>query len=63
MYSENTPNNGDVRLSDGYRGYVAVLLSGSWELVAVTDVSWMQENSEVVCRELGFVANSKFTNQ
>ena len=45
---------GDVRLSYGNDGYVQVYLSGNWVHVADTDVTWTQQNSEVVCRELGF---------
>ena len=59
------PQNGDVRLTNYYYyyyvyesgrvyGYPEVFLSGSWEPVTDSSRSWTQENSNVVCRELGY---------
>ena len=56
------PETGDIRLSNFYvdnkygrvYGCPDVFLSGSWVPVTDTSMSWTLENSEVVCRELGY---------
>ena len=53
------PESGDVRLSYTRSGRVEVFLSGRWQPVADSDMSWTWENSEVVCRELGYAPNGK----
>ena len=54
--------NGDVRLGN-YRyvydygrvyGYLEVFQSGIWQPVTDSSMSWTRENSNVVCRELGY---------
>ena len=35
-------------------GYPQVFQSGIWEPVTDSSLSWTQENSNVVCRELGY---------
>ena len=52
--------SGDVRLSStSYYGQVEVFLSGRWQPVSDSDMSWTQENADVVCRELGYTPNGK----
>ena len=48
---------GDVRLTSGVRGRVDVYLSGYWVPVAHTGPAWTLQNTEVVCRELGYAPN------
>ena len=48
------PNARDVHLSAWHYGGVNAFLSGSWVPVTDTSMSWTLENSEVVCRELGY---------
>ena len=51
------PEFGDVRLSGGYRGRVEVFVSGIWQAVADSLMSWTLSNAEVVCKELGYDPN------
>ena len=53
------PKSGDVRLSDDNRGRVDVFLSGMWLPVADSNRNWTMDNSEVVCRELGYAPDGK----
>ena len=56
------PETGDVRFRSyryvyGYGrvyGRPEVFLSGSWEPVTDSSRNWTQENSNVMCRELGY---------
>ena len=50
---------GDVSLSSTDDGRVEVYLSGYWVHVANTGSIWTLQNSEVVCRELGYAPNGK----
>ena len=47
------PENGDIYPS----GFVRVFQSGIWEPVTDSSSSWTLQNSEVMCRELGFNGN------
>ena len=48
------PETGDARLTSGYLGRIDVFQSGIWEPVPDSSSSWTLENSNVVCRELGY---------
>ena len=46
----------DIQL-DGYggsKGQLQIYWSGRWQPVAITTSNWTSENSEVVCRQLGY---------
>ena len=47
----------DVGLSGSYAGYVRVFLSDDWVPVGDTGGTWTVENSNVVCRQLGYEDN------
>ena len=53
------PESGDLRLTSTRWGRVDVFLSGRWQPVADSNMNWTWENSEVVCRELGYAPNGK----
>ena len=53
------PETGNVRLSGIHSGRVDMFLSGMYQPVADSDMSWTLDNSEVVCRELGYAPNGK----
>ena len=63
-YVSAGPESGDVRLSSDsyYRGEVNVFLSGMWVPVASSHMSWIRENAEVVCRELGYAPNGQYAH-
>ena len=48
------PEELDIRLT---RGYVQVFLSDEWGAVGDSDGNWSVENSNVVCRQLGYEDN------
>ena len=53
------PESGDADLTGMYRGQVEVFLSGMYQLVADSNMSWTLDNAEVVCRELGYAPNGQ----
>ena len=53
-YNTDGLEPGDVALSSTPSGYVQVFLSGVLAPVANSNLSWTGDNSEVVCRELGY---------
>lgn len=59
----DSPEKGDIRLLNygGYKsnGPLNVFVSGMWGTVAAD--SWSVANTRVVCRQLGFLADGKFT--
>ena len=44
----------EVMLSSTRYGYARVFLSGAWVAIADSWGTWTMDNSEVVCRELGY---------
>ena len=49
------PHPLEVRLSsNSYNGYAQVFLSGVWVPIADSWGTWGVDNSEVVCRQLGY---------
>ena len=59
IFSHNTdgPESGDLRLTRTNRGHMEVFLSGTWHFVADSNMSWTLNNTEVVCRQLGYDTN------
>lgn len=51
------PETGDILLSNhiyNTGGRVEVFQSGSWTPVTDTSISWTLQNSNVVCKQLGY---------
>ena len=58
------PESGDVRFSDSSKSYgqVEVFMSGRWQPVADSTMTWTLDNAEVVCRQLGYAPNGMFVS-
>ena len=52
---------GDLRLTAARFGRLEMFLSGRWQPVADSNMNWTRQNSEVVCRELGYAPNGKLS--
>ena len=59
LFSLDGPESEDIRLTSGRYGQVDVFLSGRWQPIADSNMSWTINNSEVVCRQLGYAPNGK----
>ena len=59
LFKPDGPESEDVRLLNTRSGRVDVFLSGVWLPVADSYNSWTWENSDVVCKELGYAPNGK----
>ena len=51
-YCSDGPETGDVRRANYQR--VRVYLSETWNDATNSSIDWTKENSEVVCRQLGY---------